>query len=250
MYLALNALAIDSCVVGKSNLYRRSQVQFLTGTLKPRQEGSTEPSGLASFGRFLAEDNMIASALWHELDLRHSLSCDVAQNVIGDMPLSAYIQRRIRWIRVRKHMVLAATLLEPFTELCMLTLISSWALHRLLSFPRWIFIPLQLICWLWVDLDVYRSLGGQPVPSQDRLLFFLSWCLRELFAFPIWLVAVTGDIVEWRGVRYRVLRNGEVERADSSRSGALLKGVNLVPRALSSVWRPKYSAVPTESGPE
>lgn len=239
MYLALNALAIDSCVVGKSNLYRKSQVQLLTGTLKPHQESNGQ-TGLACFGKFLAEDNMIASALWHELDLRHSLSCDVAHNVIGDMPLAAYIQRRVRWIRVRKHMVLAATILEPFTEFALLTLITAWALETLTSIPWWLFLPINLSSWLWVDLDVYKALGGHPVPSQDRFEFFVAWCLRELLAFPIWLVAIAGEIVEWRGVKYRILRNGEVERADSHKSW------NLIPRTLSSIWSPKYSSVPAE----
>jgi len=235
-------------VVGKSNLYRKSQVQQLTGTLNPRREEDAAPTGLAAFGKFLAEDNMIAGALWHELDVRHSLSCDVAHNVIGDMPLTAYAQRRVRWIRVRKHMVLAATLLEPFTEFCLITLIASWALHTLILFPWWIFIPLNLICWIWIDLDVYSSLAGQPIPSQDRLSFFLSWVLRELLALPIWIRAIIGNVVEWRGVSYRVLRNGEVEKADSRESWNASVPSNLLPLAITALWRPKYSAVPTGSG--
>jgi len=143
-------------------------------------------------------------------------------------------------------MVLAATLLEPFTEFCLLTLITTWALHTLISLAWWIFIPLNLIFWLWIDLDVYKSLGGQPVPTQDQFLFILSWALRELLALPIWMVAVTGDVVEWRGVSYRVLQNGEVERADSSRENSYSHTPsNLIPRAIMSLWRPKYAAVPT-----
>src|SRR5882762_4773558 len=73
MYIALNTVAIDSCVTGKSNLYRRSDVECIDGSLKPhasRNAYRLGERGLAAFGKFLAEDNMIAGALWHELDLR------------------------------------------------------------------------------------------------------------------------------------------------------------------------------------
>ncbi|KXN85682.1 Ceramide glucosyltransferase [Leucoagaricus sp. SymC.cos] len=107
MYIAINTVALESCVVGKSNLYRRSDVDKLDGSLKPhppppsRSFGSSSSHisdtdhGLAAFSRFMAEDNMIASALWHELDVRHDLSCDVARNAIGNMSLSDYIWRRL-----------------------------------------------------------------------------------------------------------------------------------------------------------
>lgn len=116
MYLAINTVAIESCVMGKSNLYRRSDLEQVNGSLKPHPpRDSNVPSsgefGLIAFANHLSEDNMIAAALWHELGLRHDLSCDIARNVVGNMSLSDYIMRRVRWIRVRKHMVLSATLL-------------------------------------------------------------------------------------------------------------------------------------------
>ncbi|KAJ3515046.1 hypothetical protein NLJ89_g2006 [Agrocybe chaxingu] len=106
MYIAINTVGVESCVVGKSNLYRRSDLERVNGSLIPvrSQIASThEPIvyGLAAFGKFLAEDNMIASALWHELGLRHDLSSDVACNVVGNMSFLDYVWRRIRWIRLK-----------------------------------------------------------------------------------------------------------------------------------------------------
>lgn len=213
MYLAINALAIDSCVVGKSNLYRKSDINRLTATLKPSSKTSIvisqENCGLPAFARFLAEDNTIAAALWHELDVRHSLSCDVALNAIGDMDVSGYIWRRIRWIRVRKHMVLAATLLEPLTESVLLGLLSAWAAGSLLSVPYWIFLPLHFLLWLILDLDVYTRLAGEPLPRSRLWSFIQAWIYRELLAFPIWTFAVFGNEVEWRGQKYRITFRGE-----------------------------------------
>ncbi|PCH33939.1 glycosyltransferase family 21 protein [Wolfiporia cocos MD-104 SS10] len=217
MYLAINTVAIDSCVVGKSNLYRRSDVERVDGSLKPMSnaaEAGSQPGqrGLAAFGRFLAEDNMIAGALWHELGLRHELSCDVARNAVGNMSLSDYIWRRVRWIRVRKRMVFAATMIEPLTESVVLGILTSIGAKYLFGIPQWLFLPLHFLLWLCVDLDVSASLAGHPVPPSSRWAFVGSWAVRELLAFPIWLLAIVGSQVEWRGQQYKVTRNGEVRK--------------------------------------
>lgn len=216
MYIAINTVAIDSCVVGKSNLYRKSDIERVDGTLKP-VTSNDEPhrdKGLAAFGRFLAEDNMIASALWHELDLRHELSCDVARNAVGNMSLADYFWRRVRWIRVRKRMVFAATLIEPFTESIVAGVLASLGLRYLFGIPPWLFLILHFAVWLSVDLDVYASLAGYPLPSGAVWWRFIgAWALREALALPIWAFAIWGSTVDWRGKTYIVMRNGEVRRA-------------------------------------
>jgi ceramide glucosyltransferase len=224
MYLAINIVAIDSCVVGKSNLYRRSDLERVNGSLKPIDAPSTDADdrsqpgerGLAAFGRFLAEDNMIASALWHELGLRHELSCDVAHNVVGNMTLGDYVWRRVRWIRVRKHMVFAATLVEPLTEGLILSFVGFASLRYFTGLPLWLFYVLHFACWLLVDFDVYASLAGHPVPDSTRWAFIGAWIVREVLALPIWVLAIIGDQVEWRGRKYKVVRHGEVRRASES----------------------------------
>ncbi|KAG2150184.1 glycosyltransferase family 21 protein [Suillus cothurnatus] len=216
MYLAINTVSIESCVVGKSNLYRRSDLERVNGSLKPRTHAESNDDqnctrGLAAFGKFLAEDNMIASALWHELNLRHDLSCDVAHNAIGKMSLSDYVWRRVRWIRVRKHMTLAATIMEPLTENLVASSIAAASLRYLFGIPIWLFLVVHHTAWYWVDLDVYESLAGHPLPADRRWWFFTAWCLRELLAFPIWFLAMLGNEVIWRGKKYEVLRAGEVK---------------------------------------
>jgi len=216
MYIAINTVGIESCVVGKSNLYRRSDVERLNGSLIPIQSqtpSSQAPGkyGLAAFGRFLAEDNMIASALWHELGLRHDLSCDVARNVVGNMSFMDYVWRRVRWIRVRKRMVLAATIVEPFTESILLAIVGDISIAALFGFgsPSWIFLLLHFSIWLAVDLDVYTSIAGRAARKEGVIKFLLAWIGRECLAFPIWLIGIVGDDVVWRGRKYQMLPNGE-----------------------------------------
>ena len=215
MYIAINTVAIDSCVVGKSNLYRKSDLDRVDGTLKPvtAPNRPDHEKGMAAFGRFLAEDNMIASALWHELDLRHELSCDVARNAVGNMSLADYFWRRVRWIRVRKRMVFAATLVEPYTESIVAGFLASISLRYLFGVPLWLFLPIHFVAWLSIDLDVYASLAGYPLPSGATWWRFVgAWALREALALPIWTYAIWGSTVEWRGRKYIVMRNGEVRR--------------------------------------
>lgn len=223
MYIALNTIAVESCVVGKSNLYRRSDLDRVNGYLKPIPDaiqGGCQPGerGLAVFGRFLAEDNMIASALWHELGQRHDMSCDVACHAVGHMTFSDYVWRRVRWLRVRKHMVLVATILEPFTESVILGLILACSLRKVLGIPAWITLPVHFLSFAYVDLDVYASLAGHPLPPSSRWPFLCAWVARELLALPIWILAMFGSEVEWRGKKYQVLRDGEVKRTGGSHS--------------------------------
>lgn len=228
MYLAINRVAIESCVVGKSNMYRRSDVDRLTGNLRPSTPSFThEQRGLAAFARFLAEDNMIASALWHELGLRHDLSCDVARNAIGDMDFSTYVWRRVRWIRVRKHMVISATLLEPFTESVVAGLIGAWSIRSLTGLPSWVFFPIHIALWLLVDLDVFAKLSGDTIPPSRRWSFIRAWACRELLALPVWTLGVFGNEVTWRGRRYRVLRNGETETSGDEYKSIRLPGAHV-----------------------
>ncbi len=229
MYIALNMLAIDSCVTGKSSMYRRSDIERVNADLKAKPLaaypgeaaiGSRPGYGWPAFGRFMAEDNMIGMAIWHELGMRHDLSCDVAENAISKMTFMDYVHRRVRWIRVRKKMVLAATVLEPLTECVVVALLTAWAVNRHFGLPMWIFILAHMSVWLTVDLDIYASLKGKPVGRREQWPFICAWITRELCALPIWAMALVGDRVIWRGREYKIFGNGEatvVERPDQRR---------------------------------
>jgi len=212
MYIAINTVGIESCVVGKSNLYRKSDVDRVNGSRIPIQDqrdSETREYGLRAFGKYLAEDNMLASALWHELDLRHDLSCDVVQNFVGKMSFMDYIWRRVRWIRVRKHMVWSATVLEPFTECFVVALLGSFAFSTLFGVSRWVFLFCHFVTWLEIDFEVHSALLGEYPALEDLPLFLLAWIGREALAFPIWVLGVFGNEIIWRGQRYQMIKDGE-----------------------------------------
>ncbi len=252
MYIAINRLAIESCVIGKSNMYRRSDIDHLTALPSSRGQHKTRRltdmgererplyppevvTGLPAFGEFLAEDNMIAASMMHELGLVHDMSCDVIVNALGPMSLYDYIQRRVRWIRVRKHMVFTATLLEPLTECLAVMLIGWYALSSMNDrVPFLAFALIHVGVWLTLDLGVYAAIAGHPLPPSERFSFVGAWMLRELMAFPIWLYGVVGSDVVWRGRTYTVRHNGKIRRREgdptelwAASNGTVMRGRHL-----------------------
>lgn len=256
MYLAINAVAVDSCVMGKSNMYRKSDLEQVPdaffhydrhGESLGHRAWETQADvedddvrrrarALARFGIYLAEDNMLALSLWRPPQpLAHRLAPgDVAHVAVGDIQtMTEYAKRRMRWIRVRRHMVPAATYIEPFTESLVAGLCGWLGLRELLLVPllgassMWlpfcVFYSLHLAAWYAVDRDVLLSLRqGVPLPAAEQHRFFGAWCLRELLALPIWAWAMAGSTVTWRGQRYRILEDARAAPVDEDGTRAML----------------------------
>jgi ceramide glucosyltransferase len=204
--------------MGKSNMYSKDNVASLTSPSPTLQRSPEPPKGLAGFGPFMAEDNMIALSLWHELGLKHAMTSDVALDFIGSLTIRTYIARRARWIRVRKKMTLAATLAEPLTESLVCGLYGSWAIARLIGANRSALFLIHMLVWVVVDFRVKASLETNVKnagPPTNTLVFLAAWIAREMLALPIWLYAMLGDEVMWRGNRYKILASGEAVRLAS-----------------------------------
>ncbi|GAA5857439.1 hypothetical protein JCM9279_003178 [Rhodotorula babjevae] len=228
MYLAINRVGVASCVTGKSCLYRKSDLERASelkrnrGRLPPAPPGVTSEPGLAAFGMYLGEDNEIGVALWEELGMRHAMGIEVAGNAVGTMSFQKFFRRRVRWIRVRKYMVLASTLVEPLTESLLSGLLGALAFHHLFRLPSYLFLPLHLLAWYTLDAALYRALlpaspatstaARPPAHDGPGASYLSAWATRELLALPVWAFAMLGDTVSWRdeGHVYRVQRDGSV----------------------------------------
>jgi len=215
MYSVINWTTLASCLNGKSNLYRRSDLARATSN-----------GSLALFGAHLAEDNLIGEAMRQHVGL-HQLAPDPSWQPLGDMSVAAYFSRRIRWTRIRKHNVTAATLLEPFTECFVVGMYGVWALTRLSPryFPPeygWLFYAMHVALWFLCDLLVFRIMTRvakqtgiiATPPDTDQSVWgsrgqwVLAWLVRELSALPVWIWAVLGMTVEWRGQLYQLHMDG------------------------------------------
>ncbi|KAF9142028.1 hypothetical protein BGX30_003541 [Mortierella sp. GBA39] len=193
MYLFINWTGLASCVVGKSNLYRRSDLDKV--------------GGMAAFGKYMAEDNLVATAIFN-MGYKHEMTSDLAYQSLGSMTPSDYFLRRARWCRIRKYTVTAATVVEPYIEMIGCGLVASYGFNLLWNIHALNFLAFHVVVWFLVDLSMYQALSGEKMDNLRG--FLMAWCLRELVALPLYVYAVVGSTVDWRDQAFELLRDGTV----------------------------------------
>ncbi|RKP12434.1 glycosyl transferase family 21-domain-containing protein, partial [Piptocephalis cylindrospora] len=207
MYSGINWTATASCVNGKSNLYRKEDIGRI--------------GGLGAFANYLAEDNMIAERILHLGQRGHHL-IGMAWQPLGPMSVGAYYGRRARWSRIRKYNVTAATLFEPFTESLACGAYGAWSMKVLFGLPFFPVFFVHLLIWLVCDILVFRWIHGQkdrlalvisPEASviKETALWLAAWVVREGTALPLWVWAMCGTVVEWRGRQYHLSMDGTID---------------------------------------
>lgn len=235
-YVALNKLNPAPCVNGKSNIFRKldldlavSKVPFNDNEffhdLKIKENARNITSlgpgnSIKFFSQYIGEDNMIAIALWEFLFTRTTLTSDCVIQPLNKLENSKlgviqFFKRRIRWLRVRKYMVYLATLTEPTTESIFCGVMGTLSISYLVwqqFFIKKLFI-FHFIIWCATDLFQYNLLMNRinrtTHPAWFKFDFELGewlvvWSLREMFAFPIWLIAILGQEIDWRGRPFRI----------------------------------------------
>ena len=271
-YTAISTVAVAPCIVGKSNMFRRLHLNVLT---------SAHPEyspGIDFFSQNICEDHLIGDLLWKSPvpeEIRHSalhegqdetlspamkasrgswgnhylLPSAIALQPMSFLPLSSYIARRTRWLRVRKFTVPLATLVESGTESLLCSAYGAFGLTTLpwcnakLGIPQtWgtfaILWSLSVLGWMLVDYWEWGMLQG-AVDSRDgdegrnRPAFarrrrrssrewVYYWLGREILAFPIWAWAVIGGTtVTWRGRKFWVgsdMKVHEVEEENGNKA--------------------------------
>ena len=247
MYSAINTVLIAPCIVGKSSMFRRSHLNYLTDSKVKPQRLPRQP-GVDYFSDNICEDHLIGDRLWKqkvreeaedgEVWGKHNLAFgDMAIQPTCGMGVRFYIDRRVRWLRVRKFTVLLATLVEPGTEsfLCSLYLAFGVTTVLPLYFPQ--FYPylgswscffavwaVSILLWMTMDWTVHLRLHSaatvevdEHTPPFARPLadghfsrrsfreWLLAWIGREALALPIWIWAVyCGTEVTWRDRTFKV----------------------------------------------
>ncbi|MEW6056404.1 MAG: ceramide glucosyltransferase [Bdellovibrionota bacterium] len=182
----------NPCVVGKVMLFRRST--------------SDRFGGIKALGKYLAEDYMAGEAMQH-LGLRVALMTDPIIQPLGEFGFSTFWSRHIRWGRIRKAQAPLAFLLEPLSNSILSGLIGAMAAANAFGMPGTGFFALHMCVWFLCDLMVMRRMN----PGVEATTLFI-WLLRELLAFPLWVHVASGNTVEWRGKRLRLLAGGALEQ--------------------------------------
>ena len=254
-YSAINTVSLAPCIVGKSNMFRKSHLDsFTTVSSNPllRTSDSSRGTGIDFFSSYICEDHLIGDLIWRSSSpgyRNHGLvSGEVAVQPMAGMSVAAYIARRVRWLRVRKWTVLLATLVEPGVESLVCCAYFAFAVTTLPFFNRTFGVPQtwkamaglwlgSVTIWMSIDrwltsklfrlqsLDVdedtpYFAKGtarqGGTVQRPFRE-WIAAWLGRELLALPIWTTAVLlGTTVRWRGRQFRVRVDMSVVEVEDS----------------------------------
>lgn len=245
MYVAINTVAVAPCICGKSSMFRRSHLNALTNNDK-----STDTrfgSGIDYFSENICEDHLIGDLLWKaripdtmpaaaKSWKNHGLLYgDLAIQPVADMSMSNYIARRVRWLRVRKYTVPAATLVEPGTESFVCSAMGAFgatssSYTKTYFGDSWLHMVLlwtvSIAIWIVVDWTVYillqsgktveitssgdqqkthvppfaQPLGARGSGSRRPFMTWLkAWLSREALALPVWTWAIWGGAtVVWR----------------------------------------------------
>jgi len=213
-YVFLNHL-VCTCLTGMSVLLDKSHLDDL--------------GGLSVFASHINEDAKIGFAFdqrgWHT-----SLSKHPALQNLDVFDFDSYVQRRIRWMRLRHNCADTFVFipLELLIDSHLFTLLAWTSLHLLHGFGR-TWLVAHVAAWLLVDALVFCMMDraiSLPSAWQDRgstayffdwghvsdkprgVLFFclnlaqhyVMWVVRELVGVYVRVFAlVNADTVEWRG---------------------------------------------------
>ena len=201
MYTFINGVKVASCIIGKSTMFRKRDLdQF---------------GGISTYAKYLSEDNAIGVDLWN-MNRKHVVAPDLAYQSIGNVSLYNFIERRIRWIRVRKHSlkgVVLATYYEPFTECLVSSIVGSLSFNYFFGTSVKWFILIHWAVWFLVDMLIATVAYRKTFTQRSKLFpiyFALSWFLREIMAFPVYMWAMQGHSIVWRGHVYILNSNGTV----------------------------------------
>ncbi|SCW02317.1 LAFE_0F03774g1_1 [Lachancea fermentati] len=215
----------------RAGLEPRSGLEDRAGFDERAVAGPDQPHhhGIEFFSTYIGEDNMIGTALWDMLGGRTGMTRDVVVQPLrfgtSDDGLRNYIDRRVRWLRVRKYMVLAATLLEPTTESLVSGAMGAYGISRV--FGASFYVVFGLHCALWCATDwaqycallrcVYSDIAleneNEPEfvaaarPRRRFATWLGVWLLREALALPIWVRAMCGSVIYWRNKPFKINRD-------------------------------------------
>ena len=151
-YQAINTVKVAPCIMGKSTMFRRAHLDHVTAS------HPAYAPGIDFFSDNICEDHLIGDALWKQPQAfeergykstspgekgqkwgKHEmLFGDLCFQPISHTSVPAYLDRRIRWLRVRKYTVTLATFVEPGTESIVCGVYGAYALTSLPFFGTWI----------------------------------------------------------------------------------------------------------------
>jgi ceramide glucosyltransferase len=170
------------CVIGKSMLMRRSDLEVL--------------GGLRAFKDLLAEDHFIGEKI-KERGQRVILSNDMVNNVNEYWGLKRFLNRHLRWGKMRWKIMGYKYFLELIGNPVFLSLSS-------LIFEGLSGRALTLTAFASLIKGMGDFYIGKKINAQIHPLAYLLSPLKDLLIGLLWFISIANDTVVWRGKRYLI----------------------------------------------
>jgi ceramide glucosyltransferase len=149
--------------------------------------------GLSSLANYLAEDFMLADKM-RRIGLKVVLTHEPVVQYVGEQSVFSYWGRHLRWGRLRKAISIYSFISEILINSIVSGVLGGWVIGRWLGVSAGSFFAFHMSFYLICDLLLIQEIEGSFV-WQD----LIAWCVREASAIPLWLVALCGNKVKWRG---------------------------------------------------
>lgn len=188
-----------ACVVGKSMLFRRSDLMRLGGWAPVRD--------------VLAEDYAIGNA-FHAAGLAVRVAALPVTTYVPGWSLDRFIARHMRWAQMRRRVSLAAYIVEPFLYptpflLCLAALGLAWQAPPVVWQSALVGVVLRLVS----DAALLAHLHHGE--AMGRVLWLSL--VKDTLAFGIWLSAWFRRTIDWRGNIFSIGPGSRLETVPPSR---------------------------------
>jgi ceramide glucosyltransferase len=178
-------LAGVQCVLGKSMMFRRSELDAL--------------GGLSLVKDVLAED-FVLGQLYANAGKRVVLSRLVVDNINVAAPLSRFLSRHSRWLKMRVVVHAGGFIADLISNSTFFAFL-AWLASGL--DPMFLGLYVVVVAYkIWLDQKLVAALRGEPMALRHALCM----PLRDLILPCLWLYALFSRTTEWRGERFRLSR--------------------------------------------
>jgi ceramide glucosyltransferase len=187
-------------------------MKFALGpTMATRKDVIEKIGGVAQLGDYCSDDyllgNMADGAGYTVVISEH-----VIDHVVLNRSWSKSWGHQVRWMkstrysRPKGHLGSGLTFAVPFGILGFIA--------GLVSGQPW--LGIGLLAWAIANRVIQTVVIGYGIVRDPRaLLFFWLYPVRDFLGFIFWAASYTGDVIDWRGEKYRLEFGGKMTRVES-----------------------------------